>query len=100
MSSKSISLPQEFFSLKCKVSTTELQAQCKHLRDEKDSWKADAQAKKQQIKHMKCMDIDTNDRYQAHTEVIGRLQNAFNVDGNSNTPSAMSTLILNHGLLQ
>jgi len=38
-------------------STTELQAQCKRLREEKDSWKANAQAKEQQIKHLQCTDI-------------------------------------------
>jgi len=41
-------------------STTELQAQCKRLRDEKDSWKADAQAKKQQFQTHGALCCSTN----------------------------------------
>jgi len=81
-------------------STTELQAQCKRLREEKDSWKTDEQVKEQQIKHLQCMNIDTSDSYQAHKEVMKRLQNAFNVEDDNDTLRAMSTLILNRRLSQ
>jgi hypothetical protein len=77
-----------------------LQAQCKRLREERHSWKTDAQVKEQQIKHLQCLNIDTSDSYQAHKEVMMRLQNAFNVEDDNDTLRAMSTLILNRRLSQ